>query len=133
MSPLRILVTGSRDWRDETIVADALSHALATYSTIGLSILVHGGAQGADTIADRGWRKWMNSRPGWLTEPEIHAARDHSTPLARNQHMVDLGATVCLAFAMAWRSGTGNCARSARVAGISTIDYGVDTRIEARP
>lgn len=55
------------------------------------------------------------------------------SPRARNQHMVNLGADVCLAFATRWASGTGMCARMARKAGILVVDYGVDTSMEARP
>lgn len=129
MSPLRILVTGSREWTDRQVVADALSRAL-TLSTIGYPVLVHGAAAGADTLADEVWREWAQMFP--LAEPERYPAQGFSSPRARNQHMVNLGATICLALARSWPSGTGMCARMARKAGIHTIDYGVDTSNAAR-
>lgn len=134
VTALRILVTGSRGWRDREPIRSALVEALGTYATVGLPILVHGNAPGADLLASLEWSRLMSTREGdWLARPEFYNARDFPTPLARNAHMVSLGATVCLAFALSWRSGTGNCARLARRAGIHTIDYGADTRQEARP
>jgi hypothetical protein len=44
--------------------------------------------------------------------------------------MVSLGADVCLAFAQAYASGTGHCARAARKAGIPVLDYGVSTLVK---
>lgn len=130
--PLRILITGSRRWTDRTAIRDALINTLATYTTLGSPVLIHGGAQGADAIADSIWHSWRHRHNIRLAPAEVHQIDDHAGPKQRNQHMVDLGATVCLAFALAWASGTGHCARAARRAGITTIDYGVDTRIEAK-
>ena len=128
-APLRILVTGSRDWTDRDAIRNALLDALSTYTTIGAPQLVHGAAEGADTIADEEWQAFA-----WpLAEPERYPARDFSSPRARNQHMVDLGATVCLAFAQSWASGTGMCARMARRAGIHVVDYGVPTDLGGAP
>lgn len=129
---LRVLVTGSREWTDAAAVRSALVDALGTYTTIGLPVLVHGGAVGADELAHREWAALERSRRGWLARPEVHESRNFPSPRARNQHMVDLGATVCLAFALDWASGTGMCARMARRAGIPTIDYGVPTADRAR-
>lgn len=133
--PLRILVTGSRSWRDRATIRAALGDALGTYATIGLPVLVHGRCPdgGADLLADQVWRELLTARPGWLAEPEMHDARRFPSFKARNQHMVDQGATVCLAFATAWASGTGQTARMARAAGIPTRDYGVPTAMKDRP
>lgn len=102
--PWRILVTGSRDWRD----ADMLGRAL--YEEIDASprqeiVVVHGACpQGADRLA----AEFCESETAWL-EPagtglveEPHPA-DWSTHgraagFRRNAEMVDLGADVCLAF-----------------------------------
>lgn len=130
MSQLRILITGSRQWRDELIVSAAIGQALSIYTTIGNPVLVHGGAQGADMLADHVWRQLRCEIRG-LDPAEVYPAGDFPSPRARNQHMVDLGATVCLAFATSWASGTGMCARMARRAGIHTIDYGVSTDVRA--
>ena len=82
--------------------------------------LVHGGAVGLDSLADCAARTL-----GLSVEP--HRAINFRTPRHRNQHMVNLGADVCLAFAQKWASGTGMCARMARKAGIPVVDYGVST------
>ena len=126
---LRILFTGSRHWPDETAVRHALMHTLGLYVSVGMPVLVHGGAPGADTMADNFWRDMMKRYP--LEEPEVHPP-DYDrwggkAPLIRNQEMVDKGANVCLAFATKWNSGTGHCARAARRAGIFVCDYGVST------
>lgn len=127
MKPARILVTGSRSWQNDQIVREALIDALASYSSVGLPVLIHGDCPtGVDSIADRVWSYWMES--GFpLGEPEKYAGRGFESFRARNQHMVDLGATVCLAFASGWASGTDQTARMARRKGIKVIDYGVST------
>lgn len=128
MPPLRILVTGSRNWTDRDAVRAALLDTLGSYTTIGAPQLVHGAAEGADTIADEEWQAFA-----WpLADPERYPARYFTSPRARNQYMVNLGATVCLAFALSWASGTGMCARMARRAGIRVVDYGVSTAPRGR-
>lgn len=133
--PLRILVTGSRSWSNEDAVRDGILWALGTYTTIGPPVLVHGAcpAGGADWIADKVWREIMTTHGDWMAQPETHWISDHPSFAARNQHMVDLGATCCLAFATSWASGTGQTARMARTAGIPVRDYGVPTAKEDRP
>lgn len=131
VTPLRILVTGSRDLRDWTLVREALLDTLATYTTIGAPVLVHGGqvsrdpktgeVYGADYIADQVWRDLARQRPGWLQKPEVHPARwelGHHAGPARNSEMVKLGATVVLAFPLDGSRGTWDCVGKARAAGI---------------
>lgn len=111
---MRILVTGSRYWDDADAIRDALC-----WSTLGIPwrqvFVVHGDAKGADTIADQ-----MARGMGMIPEP--HPA-DWSTygraagPI-RNQEMVDLGASVCLAFLKDGSIGTADCIRRAKKAGI---------------
>lgn len=116
----RIIVTGSRNWRN----LYAVSRALFEHGRFG-DTLIHGAAPGADTMADVFWRA--------IGPIERYPAEDFPTPRARNQHMVNLTADVVLAFATEWASGTGMTARMARKAGIPVVDYGVDTSMEARP
>jgi hypothetical protein len=128
---LRILVAGSREWADVDAIDRAIRAALMKYWTDQPPVLVHGAAPGADTLADKLWMGWLGARrtvgaPPW-PEPERYPARDFPSPRARNQHMVDLGATVCLSFTLDWASGTGMCARMARRAGIPVVDVGVPT------
>lgn len=127
MSILRVLVTGSRSWTDRETIVQALRDAgqAAGVHPQG-TVVVHGAASGADTLAAEVAREF-----GCMVQ--AYPARDFADPKARNLHMVGLGADVCLAFATSWASGTGHCARAARRAGIPTVDKGVDTRIEARP
>lgn len=114
---LRILVTGGRDWTRRRPVEDALARAIAGRDDV---VIVHGAAFGVDGIAQA-----YADAHGYECEP--YPARMFPSNRARNQHMVNLGADVCLAFAMAWKSGTGMCARMARKAGVEVLDYGVDT------
>jgi len=122
---MRVLITGSRRWRDETAIWDALTELVRDTDPSEVTV-VHGGAVGVDRLADRGARELGMRR-------EMHAPVRGDGPdrfRVRNQRMVDLGADLCLAFADSWASGTGMCARMARAAAIPTVDYGVNT--EAR-
>lgn len=119
----RILITGSRSWPPERLAELVL--ALREHGSLG-DTLVHGAADGIDSWAAELWKRAS------FGPIESYRAEDFPDPKARNLHMISLGADVCLAFAMSWASGTGHCARHARKAGIETVDFGVDTRIEAR-
>lgn len=96
--PVRILITGSRTWTDRTVIAHAISAYLHSVGTsIGAAwpfpIVVHGGARGADQLADAVARSW-----GWT--PERHPAdwdrHGRAAGFQRNAAMVALGADVCL-------------------------------------
>lgn len=99
--PYRILITGSRDWRDDRAVRRAL---LLAVGAVGLDrdvVIVHGACPtGVDHVADTWARRWA-------VDVEAHPAQGHPTedfgpwPGAgprRNAHMVGLGADECLAF-----------------------------------
>lgn len=133
----RMIVTGSRDWTSQAVIAAAIADHIALKPDapgVGPSAdweahtVVHGAARGADTIAARlavAW--WMQAEP----HPADWETHGRAAGPIRNQHMVDLGADVCLTFASTTSSkGTFDCARKARAAGIPTFDYGVDTRAE---
>lgn len=52
--PYKVLVTGSRDWEDESVIWSALRDQWLIAGDLGKEMLViHGGAAGADDIADR--------------------------------------------------------------------------------
>jgi hypothetical protein len=112
---MRILVTGSRKWdRPLPIAVALLVHSGAREDVT----LVHGGAIGADQIAARaayafGWEveEWI---PNW-------AELGKKAGFIRNQHMVDLGADLCIAFTRDGSSGTSHCGTAAENAGIPTI------------
>lgn len=93
MPAFRVLVTGSRTWRDHEPIHAALDALHADHP--GMT-LVHGAcAQGADGIADR----WAILRGVTV---ERHPAQwrryGRSAGPRRNAHMVALGADIALAF-----------------------------------
>lgn len=141
----RVLVTGSRTWRNYAPIAMALAQQLRLAEDRCL-VVVHGDAPGADTFADH----WAGHRWTWAeVTAEPHAAKweDHCPKCPghrrvkkllqdtgycpaqggiRNQLMVDLGADICLAFPVGrgW-SGTRDCMTRAKKAGIPVLDLGV--------
>ncbi len=123
--PLRILITGSRTWTDRIAIARAISDYLgSTGTSIGgawpFPIVVHGGARGADQLADAVARNW-----GWT--PECHPAdwdrHGRAAGYRRNAVMVALRADVCLAFIRDGSAGASHTARLAEAAGIPTRRY----------
>lgn len=107
----RLLVTGSREWRDRACIEEALS----PYAD-GSWVLVHGDCpSGADMMADQIWRRWQ-------LPVERHPANWRLGKRAgyiRNQEMVDSGVDKCLAFRYAYSNGTTHCANAAIRAGVS--------------
>jgi len=112
---VRVLVTGSRDWRDIAKIRTQMHIACARYLPSAI-VIVHGGCpRGADRLADV-WAK----RYGLRTEPhpadwETHGKR---AGFIRNAEMVALGADVCLAFIKDGSKGATHTADLAEKAGI---------------
>lgn len=95
-APYRILVTGSRAWTDQAVIWQALAETVRELPPDRELVIVDGACPtGADQIAHEWARKY-----GAMTER--HRARDFgSWPAAgprRNDHMVRLGADLCIAF-----------------------------------
>lgn len=92
-APYRVLVTGSRTWKDHRLIQRVLDQGLAAHPGM---VLVSGAcAQGADAIAER-WaamRHVPNER-----YPARWATEGRGAGFARNVRMVNLGADVCVAF-----------------------------------
>lgn len=116
----RILVTGSREFEDYTTVCEALGTVLARRVAAGDTrpvVVVHGGARGADTLAERAARAF-----GMDVErhPADWNAYGKQAGYIRNAEMVSLGASLCLAFYKqgAGNRGTDHCAKQAETAGI---------------
>ena len=112
----RVLVTGSRDWSDESVISSVLKRVFDHY---GRFRLVHGGAIGADQIAGRVMRQ-RDFGP-----QEVHPAQwgKHEGKTGgheRNAFMVGLGADLCLAFILNHSKGASGCAALAEEAGIPT-------------
>ncbi|AOZ64863.1 DrpA-like ssDNA binding protein [Mycobacterium phage Louie6] len=121
----RVLITGSRDWVARTAIWNALNAELHQFQHEGI-VIVHGGARGADDIADR-WA-WGARQSGWPVQIEKHEAEwdEHGkrAGVIRNQKMVDLGADVCHAFPLQGSVGTRHCMARAIAAGIPVINHG---------
>lgn len=127
---MRVLVTGSRDWENRDIIYRALNEVCEEFELnyppdeYGNTLpdparltVVHGDCPtGADAIAD----DWCTGNA--LIEPERHPAQwralGRSAGPLRNQHMVDLGADLCLAFIRANSRGASGTVRLAEAAGI---------------
>lgn len=109
----RILVTGSRDWRDINAVRTALAEAVGDDDR---AVIVHGGCgSGADVYAaqfakHRCWREEIH-------HADWHRFGAYAGPL-RNADMVRSGADICLAFIRNNSRGASGCARLAEEAGI---------------
>jgi SLOG family YspA-like protein len=114
-APPRILVTGSRSWCDTAQLRAVLCHWHRLYPT---AVLVYGDARGADRLAASLWKSW-----GGHTEahPAAWSTHGRRAGFLRNQQMVTLGATICLAFIRQGSSGASQTARLAEAAGIPTI------------
>ncbi len=123
--PIRILVTGSRDWTDFRPIYDALQYlyAMVQGATDQKMLVVHGGARGADRHAANWVEQAQNL--GYLVEQEPHPVTPRQWTLQgktaghiRNQQMVHLGARVCVAFSRNNSRGTADCVDLARQADI---------------
>jgi len=135
----RILVTGGRHYRDRQHVYEVLD---GLYARFGPLLVVHGGARGADTLAD----DWVTSRKarGLAVDREVHEARwydpcrqscrpghrkarGHASsycPAAgeyRNHEMGDLGARGFVAFPDPGSVGTHRMINYAKAKGIPDL------------
>jgi len=118
---VRIIVTGSRKWKDFRTIYDALDLEYAAWLPTRrpgeMFIVVHGKAKGADTIA----KEWAQTKGGYADEEGHEAHWDLLGLFAgeeRNGRMVAKGANKCLGFPIGIARGTRNCMRLAREAGI---------------
>jgi hypothetical protein len=121
----RILITGSRSWTDRAAIAQAISDHLHSVGTsIGgawpFQVVVHGGARGADQLADAVARNW-----GWT--PERHPAdwdrHGRAAGFRRNATMIALAQMCALAFIINDSAGASHTTRLAEAAGIPTRRY----------
>ena len=116
MSP-RLLITGSRDWEDITVINREL---YAWWESVGCdrdAVLVHGGARGADKLAASIWARqglWVEE---YVAEWERWGKR---AGYIRNAEMVNDGADACLAFIRNGSRGATMCASLASAAEIPT-------------
>jgi hypothetical protein len=128
----RILVTGSRSWRDAPAIGAALFHYIDTNGEWldgcpALEVtIVHGGCpRGADAMA----AAWAEE---FSVPQEVHLPDwrryGRSAGHKRNADMVAAGADVCLAFIRDGSAGATGCARFAETAGIPVRRYTVTSK-----
>jgi len=122
LRPMRVLITGSRDWDDYT----QIERVLARFEP-GTTI-VHGGNGrwdrvrrihvGADRLAGIAGQKL-----GFQVEvfPAAWSTYGKRAGMIRNQKMVDAGADLVLAFPLESSVGTFDCMRRAERAGITVV------------
>jgi len=122
----RVLITGSRTWTDEQVIADALREHWHN----GNALLVTGACpSGADAIAEQIWRAH-----GGLVERHPAAWQTgRDAGMRRNADMVALGAEVCLAFIRDASPGATHAARLAEQAGIPVRRFETSTSHAAKP
>lgn len=101
MRAMRVIVTGSRDWKDQATVHEVLDLIAAAARAEGKRLIVaHGGAVGADMLAD-GWVRRRHAA-GWPVEAERKPANwkkyGKRAGMVRNAELVRLGADACVAF-----------------------------------
>ena len=125
----RVIVTGSRKWRNRAPIIAALLEVVNDYPHP--ITIVHGGQKGWDY--KNGEAFGCDYLAGEIArevglEVEVHLPEWDTYGKAagpiRNQKMVDAGADLCLAFPMGASPGTRSCMAKAEAAGIPVINYG---------
>jgi hypothetical protein len=109
---VRVIVCGSRKWRDRAAIIARLVQLPPRDDTV----VVHGGAKGADRIAHQEAQKL-----GLLVEvhePDYETYSAKRAPLIRNEAMAGLGADLCIAFWDGRSTGTQHMMTVASAAGI---------------
>lgn len=109
----RVLVTGSRSWRQPDTIYRALHRAYRSHPRL---VVVHGGCpKGADQMA----AAWCEQ---FHVPAEVHLAdwglNGRRAGIVRNGYMVERGADLCLAFIRDGSPGASHCAAAAERAGI---------------
>lgn len=98
----RIIITGSRNWTDHSVIERALERATSD-TPDGKIVIVHGGARGADSIADE-------IAAGWGLRIEVFKADwdryGKAAGFIRNKAMAVAGGDICLAFPLGESRGT---------------------------
>jgi hypothetical protein len=123
----RLLVTGSRDWPLEPVIAGAILREWLDWGKPPLT-LVHGDASGADRMAAAVVSKQAEHSD--LFKVEAHPAHwdlhGKAAGHIRNAEMVSLGADLCLAFILNDSRGASGCVELAERAGIPVVVYRID-------
>lgn len=129
---MKVLVTGSRDWRDNSLIRKRLHEIEFADESDVRHELIHGAARGADTIAhefafDLGWAldphkaDWSvkPDTPEWRIKTRPDGSRyDSGAGRDRNLEMLDEKPDLVLAFQRNGSSGTQHTIDEARRRGI---------------
>jgi hypothetical protein len=140
---MRVLITGSRTWKDSQAVFDVLTDLWKEH---GAFTLVHGNAASGADFFGRAWVNLAKTRFSPPCEEEayncewyVNGKFDRAAGVKRNQKMVDLGADLVIAFPTICKGdkkncppephyshGTAHCMAAAEKAGIPVSNYGPD-------
>jgi hypothetical protein len=113
----RVLVTGSRNFTDYDLMVSSLEALQRLWPDAEITV-VHGGAKGADNLAEA-----AAARLGYATESHpADWSKGRGAGPQRNAAMVALGADLCLAFPIGKSPGTRGCMELARRAGIKVVN-----------
>jgi len=140
----RLLITGSRSWRDRVAVAGEIGEAAGIALARGLElVVVHGDApEGADAIAEEICRQQGIHTDRHPALWQVHGWR--RAGIMRNTEMVAAGADMAAAFALPCAKpecaelpahpthGTSHCAETAARAGVAVTRIGPGWQQEAR-
>jgi hypothetical protein len=110
-----LLVCGSRDWTDEDQIADVL----CDYANEDVRV-IHGGARGADRLAERVARVYGYAVQAYPADWEVHG--NAAGPI-RNRLMLDRNPDRVLAFHKNQSRGTQDTIDEARRRGIPVTVY----------
>ena len=115
----RILITGSRDWSNLSIIKTELAKLFQEYGAEATLVSGHC-PTGADVMCENIAKEF-----GWKIE--LHSANwdQYGKPAGfiRNKQMVDSGADICLAFIRNGSRGASGTAKMAEEAKIKTLRF----------
>jgi len=122
---MRLLVCGNRDWTCAATIAAWMKALVTRVRADQELVVIHGGASGADMIADAIARKQGIVVEDYPIPQEDWARLGKRAGRVRNQHMFDTGKpTRCLAFGRLTKpksdddTGTGNMVKICNQGGI---------------
>jgi len=116
---MRIVFTGSRHWKDESIVFECLKKIISMYGKNETTVVV-GGAKGLDTIVVNLSRSLGLNVEVFNADWNLYGKK--AGPV-RNQKMLESGADLVIAFPEKESRGTRHMIDISQKAGIRTIVY----------
>lgn len=106
---MRIMITGSRSWSDRETVENALLRTMAKHPN---ATIIHGGARGADSLADNFCRLYAVPCEVYPADWERHGRQ---AGLLRNMQMLDSGVDAVIGFWDRQSPGTRHALREANI------------------